>query len=81
MFWLMWAVVGLLAWWGMGTWFNGNAGLGGSWGALIANLFGAWLGDWALGSWGPMLFGYNWIAGFIGAFVIGYLWKTLTSKL
>ncbi|HJV45918.1 MAG TPA: hypothetical protein VJ824_09365 [Bacillota bacterium] len=81
MFWLVWAVVGVLTWWGMGAWMKGNEGVGGYWAALIANLFGAWFGEWLLGDWGIVFYNFNVVAGLLGAFVISYLWNILKSQL
>lgn len=77
MYWLIWAVAGLVAWWAMGQWMKGNEGMGGSWASLVMSLVGAGLGDWVLGDWLWMLGGYNVVAGLIGAFVVNWLWGLL----
>lgn len=50
------------------------------WAALIAHIIGAWAGDAVLGNWGWMAYGFNVIAGFIGAIVIGYVWYLIARS-
>ncbi|TZE81167.1 hypothetical protein [Calorimonas adulescens] len=50
------------------------------WAALIAHIIGAWAGDAVLGDWAWMAYGYNVIAGFIGAIVIGYIWYLIARS-
>jgi uncharacterized membrane protein YeaQ/YmgE (transglycosylase-associated protein family) len=81
MFWIVWAVVGLVVWWGMGTMMKGSAGGSGWWMSLIAALLGSWLGDLLLGDWLWMLVGFNVIAGAIGAIILTWLWNQVSKQM
>lgn len=81
MYWIVWAVVGLIVWWGLNTWLKGDgAAAGGWWASLIFALLGSWLGDLLLGNWLWVLAGFNVIAGAIGAIVLTWLWHFFSKK-
>lgn len=79
MYWIVWAVVGLLVWWGMNTLVKGDGS--GWWASLIVALLGSWLGDLLLGDWLWVWAGFNVIAGVIGAFVLTWLWSLISKKM
>ncbi|NGQ96612.1 GlsB/YeaQ/YmgE family stress response membrane protein [Brevibacillus sp. SYP-B805] len=80
MFWIVWAVVGLVVWGIMSYWQTGALAGKGWWASLIAALVGSWLGDLLLGDWGWLAAGYNVIAGAIGAIVLTWLWSLVSKK-
>lgn len=80
MFWLVWAVVGVVFWALMNYWLTGQVA-GRDWlASLIATLLGTWLGDLLLGDWAWMLAGFNVIAGAIGAIVFNWLWNLIRKQ-
>jgi uncharacterized membrane protein YeaQ/YmgE (transglycosylase-associated protein family) len=79
-YWLVLIIIALLMAWILIEAFKTKDISGGYWNVLIGALIGAWLGDIILGDWAWMLVGYNVIAGFIGSFVIGWLYILLVSK-
>lgn len=81
MFWVVWALVSLVVWWGMNLLMTGKAG-GSNWlASLIVALLGSWLGDLVLGNWLWMLAGFNVIAGAIGAIVLLWLWNLIAKQM
>ncbi|MGO0059846.1 hypothetical protein ACTID9_07520 [Brevibacillus fluminis] len=78
MFWVVWAVVGVVVWIVMNTWLTGQKDMW--WASLIATLVGTWLGDFLLGDWAWMLAGFNVIAGIIGGVVFNWLWGLLRKQ-
>ncbi|GED67887.1 hypothetical protein BRE01_15890 [Brevibacillus reuszeri] len=80
MFWVVWAIVGVVVWWAMNMLMTGKASGTGWWASLIVALLGSWLGDLVLGNWLWMWAGFNVIAGVIGAVVLTWLWNLITKK-
>lgn len=81
MFWLVWALVGVVVWLVMDYFMSGKAGGSGWWASLIVTLIGSWLGDFLLGDWLWMWAGFNVIAGIIGAVVLNWLWSLLRKQV
>jgi uncharacterized membrane protein YeaQ/YmgE (transglycosylase-associated protein family) len=81
MFWMVWAIVGLVVWGVMNRWLTGEVAGKGWWASLIAALLGSWLGDWVLGDWVWVAAGFNVIAGIIGAVVLTWLWNLVSKKM
>lgn len=79
MFWVVWAVVGVVVWFIMNNWVTGQ-GKNMWWASLIATLVGVWLGDFLLGDWAWMLAGFNVFAGAIGGIVFNWLWSLLRKQ-
>ncbi|HZG14788.1 MAG TPA: hypothetical protein VE710_07160 [Candidatus Bathyarchaeia archaeon] len=80
MFWIVWAIVGVVVWAGMSYLVSGEVGGKGWWASLIAALLGSWLGDMLLGDWLWMLAGFNVFAGAIGAIVLTWLWSLVAKS-
>ncbi|MGE5704187.1 MAG: GlsB/YeaQ/YmgE family stress response membrane protein [Clostridia bacterium] len=76
MFWVVWAVVGVVVWWVMGQ-LASKGSSSGWWLSLLATLVGSWLGDYLLGDWWWMVAGFNVVAGLIGAVVLNWLWSQI----
>ncbi|RXT04254.1 hypothetical protein [Ammoniphilus sp. CFH 90114] len=81
MFWLVWIIVSLLAWWGIDQWIDSNTGFGSWWASLIMSLVGAWLGDTLLGSLFFVLGGFNVIGGLAGGVLFTWLWNKAKAKV
>lgn len=81
MYWVVWAVVGLVVWWAMNMLMTGKAGGNGWLASLIVALLGSWLGNLILGNWLWMWAGFNVIAGAIGAIVLTWLWNLVSKQL
>lgn len=81
MFWVVWAIVGVVVWWAMNMLMTGKAGGTGWWASLIVALLGSWLGDLILGNWLWMWAGFNVLAGAIGAIVLTWLWNLMSKQL
>ncbi|GAB7386805.1 hypothetical protein BSNK01_06410 [Bacillaceae bacterium] len=80
MYWIVWVIISLIAWWGMDRLLKAKPGWGGWVSSLIVSLIGALLGDLLLGDWWWMLAGYNVIAGLLGAVVLTWVWRYVTSR-
>ncbi|WNC15684.1 GlsB/YeaQ/YmgE family stress response membrane protein [Brevibacillus brevis] len=81
MYWIVWALVGLVVWWAVNMVMTGKAGGNNWWASLIVALLGSWLGDVLLGNWLWMWAGFNVIAGVIGAVVLTWLWNLVSKQL
>ncbi|WP_245590418.1 hypothetical protein [Aneurinibacillus terranovensis] len=81
MYWIIWAVVGVVFWGIMNYWITGQVAGKGWWASLIATLIGSWLGDFLLGDWVWVIAGFNVIAGAIGAIVFNWLWSLVREKM
>lgn len=80
MFWIAWAVVGIVIWGAMNSWMTGQVAGNGWWVSLIVTLIGSWLGDFLLGDWLWVIAGFNIIAGAIGAIIFNWLWSLVRKK-
>lgn len=80
MFWIVWAIVGLVVWGGMNRLLSGEVVGKGWWASLIAALVGSWLGDFLLGDWVWLVGGFNVLAGAIGAIALTWLWSLVPKK-
>lgn len=81
MFWLVWVIVSLLAWWGIDQWMESNSGFGSWWASLIMSLAGAWFGDWLFGSVFIVLWDFNVVGGLIGGVFLTWLWNRLKARM
>jgi uncharacterized membrane protein YeaQ/YmgE (transglycosylase-associated protein family) len=79
-FWVVWALVGIVAWGLMNLWTTGQVAGKGWVLSLIAALIGSWLGDFVLGDWIWVVGGFNIIAGAIGAVILNWLWSLVRGK-
>ncbi len=81
MFWIVWAVVGVVVWAVVNYWLTGDLTGKSWWTSLIAALVGSWLGDLLLGDWAWIVAGFNVIAGVIGAALLTWLWHLASKNL
>lgn len=81
MYWIVWAIVGLIVWGGMNYFMSGKIGGKGWWISLVAALLGSWLGDFLLGDWVWVVAGFNVLAGAIGAIVLTWLWSLVDKSM